>query len=181
MANRYAVYVADDNGWADSCPSYHEVFFGAREPYACPSDGGIGIAGHVIVSGYRAAHALARELATTGDWVAPDEINPEGLTTRPTYAVVQVHQDRTGAKQMNTVVMKCPAGYGIAGSGWSRHYATLDNAQRAFNRLMGSGYEAGVVSHPNNPNGLRFAVLVSRYQRGTYPATVKTSEVQSNG
>jgi len=62
-------------------------------------------------------------------------------------------------------LMVRPSGYSIAGSGWSRYYATQRAAERAHTRLTNRGYEASVISHPQNPAALRFAVLVSRYKR----------------
>jgi hypothetical protein len=61
-------------------------------------------------------------------------------------------------------VMLRPAGFSIAGSGWSRYYRSLENAQRAFTRLQDRGYSASVITHANNPLGMGFAVLVSRYR-----------------
>lgn len=68
---------------------------------------------------------------------------------------------------MPPIPMKRPAGFYIAGSGWSRYYVTLRNAQRSFERLYSRGYEASVITHPSNPISCQFAVLVSRYQRGS--------------
>jgi hypothetical protein len=62
-------------------------------------------------------------------------------------------------------IMVRPAGYSIAGSGFSRYYLTLESAQRAFARLESRGYSASVITHTNNPRGMGFAVLVSRYAR----------------
>ena len=60
-------------------------------------------------------------------------------------------------------IMERPAGFGIAGSGWSRYYLTLESAQRAHARLTDRGYSASVITHPSNGRGFGFAVLVSRY------------------
>ena len=80
------------------------------------------------------------------------------LSSNP-YVLSGPHQSERGPLYM----MRQPAGYGVAGSGWSRYYASLPNAQRAFTRLQNRGYSASVITHPNNPHGLGFAVLVSRY------------------
>jgi hypothetical protein len=63
-------------------------------------------------------------------------------------------------------IMKRPAGYSIAGSGWSRYYASLLATQRAHARLQDRGYVASVITHRENPPCLQYAVLVSRYIGG---------------
>jgi hypothetical protein len=83
MKQRYDVYVADANGWLDGCPNYEEVFFGEHA--------GIfrldGDSGAVEIVGHREAVAFRKHLETSGDWVAPPEINAAGVESRPRYAI----------------------------------------------------------------------------------------------
>jgi hypothetical protein len=83
MSKTYEIYVADDNGWFDSCPSYQDVFFGPRDGYTAESDHE---GGCLLVTGYRAACAMLRELNTTGDWVASYD-EETGTQSRPRYAM----------------------------------------------------------------------------------------------
>jgi hypothetical protein len=85
MTKRYEIFIADDNGWLDGCPDALGVFFGSFEhdgTYEHNCNGGI-----LTVTGYRNARRVLKGLQTTGDWVAPEEVNPEGLETRPTYGI----------------------------------------------------------------------------------------------
>jgi hypothetical protein len=100
MKNTYAVYVSDANGWDDGCPDSEGVFFGSpkehggqffRHAHLLPenidANVDLGSQGFVVVEGYRAAVALRNTLDCTGDWVAPEEVNPEGEESRPAYAI----------------------------------------------------------------------------------------------
>ncbi len=84
MSKTYEIYIADDNGWFEACPSYRDVFFGDRDGYAESDHRG----GCLIVSGYRAACAVLRDLNTTGDWIAADD-EETGTQSRPLYAIQQ--------------------------------------------------------------------------------------------
>lgn len=87
----YAVYVSEDNGWLDGCPSTEDVFFGEHAgTFVHGADGAIGGIGHVVVTGYRAAVAELRRLRTTGDWIAPAEVNPDGEESSPSYAMQEI-------------------------------------------------------------------------------------------
>ena len=85
----YAVYVSDDNGWLDGCPDSESVFFGGSHAgtFVHAGLGGIYPVGHVEVIGHSAALAELDRLETSGDWTAPQEINPEREETRPSYAI----------------------------------------------------------------------------------------------
>ena len=100
MKNTYAIYVSNANGWDDGCPDSEGVFFGSpkehggqffRHAHLLPenidANVDLGSQGFVLVEGYRAAVALRNQLDATGDWVAPEEINPEGEESRPSYAI----------------------------------------------------------------------------------------------
>lgn len=98
MKNKYAIYVVDDNGWAEGCPDSESVFFGDhggeffRHSWvdgapAFLSEMDLGSNGCVIVAGYQAATALLQTLRASGDWIAPEEINPEGAESRPEYGM----------------------------------------------------------------------------------------------
>ncbi len=105
MANKYAIYVSDANGWDDGCPDSESVFFGSPKEHggqffrtawddgAPSTTADLGSQGFVVVTGYRAAVALRATLDRSGDWVAPEEVNPEGEETRPRYAVVKLSPD----------------------------------------------------------------------------------------
>ena len=91
MKKYYAVYVADDAGWYEGCPSFEVVFFGDDHPgqYVDPSGdmllyspGDYGVCGAVIVQGFRAARDL-RERLEASDWCNPDT----GVEQRPRYAI----------------------------------------------------------------------------------------------
>lgn len=86
----YAIYLKDDNGWMDGCPDRETVFFGGSDKVYRHGIDAVGGLCHIEVTGYRAACARLRELNSTGDWVAPEEINPEGEESRPTYALAEV-------------------------------------------------------------------------------------------
>lgn len=85
----YAVYVTDDNGWADNCPDSKGVFFGDHAGYVHHTDGGEYPMGEVRVQGLAAAEALLHELETTGDWTAASD-EETGKQTRPSYAMRKV-------------------------------------------------------------------------------------------
>ena len=93
----YEIFVSDCNGWAEGCPSYEDVFFGgasADESYIHPIDGGHRGAGSLIVTGYSSARVRLAELRRSGDWVAPEEVNPDGEETRPSYAMREHREAR---------------------------------------------------------------------------------------
>ena len=83
---QYEIFVADDKGWLDGCQDTCETFFGTHNTKAgewtYTMDGGF-----LAVVGYRNARRVLRELNTTGDWVAPEEVNPEGLESRPVSGI----------------------------------------------------------------------------------------------
>lgn len=81
--NKYAVYVSDDNGWADQCPSFKDVFFGYGVDYVHPVDGSPYYEGHVVVTGYSAAIAMRGDYNESGDWENPST----GKIERPKYAI----------------------------------------------------------------------------------------------
>jgi hypothetical protein len=93
---RYAVYVTDPNGWDEGCPDSEAVFFGTDHGgtyYRHTYDQDLGQQGFVVVASYDAAVALQNRLNATGDWVAPEEINPDHEETRPEYGVAKVTAD----------------------------------------------------------------------------------------
>lgn len=82
---KYAVYVADDNGWGQDCPDSETVFFGYEQDwlggkyYRWPWDAhSLGNHGFVLLRRKRDAAALAWQLRASGDW---------GEHEPPVYAV----------------------------------------------------------------------------------------------
>jgi hypothetical protein len=105
MQTQYAVYVKDANGWDEGCPDSESVFFGDHggkffrhgfdeEAPAGAASLDLGTQGFVVVTGHRAAVALRNELERTGNWVAPEEVNPTGATSRPSYAIRKLEATR---------------------------------------------------------------------------------------
>ncbi len=87
------------------------------------------------------------------------------MTLSTSYGFDYIASGPHASERGTLYVMVRPAGYSIAGSGWSRYYGTLEAAQKAFERLYSRGYECSVITHPMNGRGFGFAVLVSRYAR----------------
>jgi hypothetical protein len=82
---RYEIFITDDNGWLDGCPDSEGVFFGDAAKggtFTHDSRGGI-----LTIEGCRKAHQVLRELRASGDWIAPEEVNSEGLESRPVYGI----------------------------------------------------------------------------------------------
>ncbi len=79
MEKTYEIYVADDNGWFEGCPSYRDVFFCDFDSYEaeCSSRGGC-----LVIKGHGEAKAVLATLSTTGDWSGED-----GTSIRPAYAM----------------------------------------------------------------------------------------------